>query len=95
MSDGDWTKDHGLVYNPKTRRWVEKLPTHCPTGHQLLPGQMLVGTIKCRLCGDHRTVRCGHPDHVGEADRTILIPPPMPECREAPRMMGPDGGMSG
>ena len=32
-------------------------PQHCPRGHRLLPGRMLVGSIACS-CGRHLTWRC-------------------------------------
>lgn len=38
--------------------WQEPAPTHCPAGHPLLPGKVLVGWLPCGTHHGHRTHQC-------------------------------------
>jgi hypothetical protein len=47
----------GELVQSTTGQWMIRPPTHCPAGHLLRPGRMLVGSIACS-CGRHLTWRC-------------------------------------
>jgi hypothetical protein len=47
----------GELVQSTTGQWMVRPPLHCPRGHPLRPGRMLVGSIACS-CGRHLTSRC-------------------------------------
>lgn len=84
--------DHGLIYNPKTRKWDEPPAPVCPLGHP--PTHIQLGWKSCK-CGGHRTIRCerNDPRH-DEVNRYRLRPEPGPVCSEETRLMAPDGELT-
>jgi hypothetical protein len=47
----------GELVRSTTGAWMVRPPQHCPRGHPLRPGRVLVGSIACP-CGRHLTWRC-------------------------------------
>jgi hypothetical protein len=47
----------GELVRSTSGQWMVRPPQHCPCGHRLRPGHMLVGSIACS-CGQHLTWRC-------------------------------------
>lgn len=62
--------------------WVESAPTHCPHGHRLRGGQVLVGHRACKAVGRHRTHTCLVCIEEGRADAeaTVYTPPVTAGC---------------
>ena len=54
-------------------RWMIRPPHHCPRGHRLSPGRVLVGHRVCS-CGGHTTWTC-------DCGGVVYAPPLAPECR--------------
>jgi hypothetical protein len=54
-------------------RWMIRPPQHCPRGHRLSPGRVLVGHRVCS-CGGHTTWTC-------DCGAMVYAPPLAPECR--------------
>ena len=54
-------------------RWMIRPPQHCPRGHRLSPGRVLVGHRVCS-CGGHTTWTC-------DCGAVVYAPPLDPECR--------------
>jgi hypothetical protein len=54
-------------------RWMIRPPQHCPRGHRLSPGRVLVGHRVCS-CGGHTTWTC-------DCGAVVYAPPVAPECR--------------
>lgn len=38
--------------------WMRLAPTHCPAGHEFVPGRMIVGHRPCGVHGGHQTWAC-------------------------------------
>lgn len=38
--------------------WMRLAPTHCPAGHEFVPGRMIVGYRPCTAHSGHRTWAC-------------------------------------
>lgn len=38
--------------------WMQLAPTHCPAGHRLIPGRMIVSYRPCATHSGHRTWTC-------------------------------------
>jgi hypothetical protein len=58
-------------------RWAEPAPRHCPRGHRLGAGQVLVGSQVCGAeHGHHRTHACR------ECGATVYTPPMTVECTD-------------
>jgi hypothetical protein len=47
----------GELVQPTSGQWTARPPLHCPSGHLLRPGRMLVGSI-ASSCGRHLTWAC-------------------------------------
>ncbi len=59
-------------------RWIELAPTHCPIGHNLVGGNVLVGSHVCSCdIHHHRTHRCR------ECEAITYTPPLTEHCRDA------------
>jgi hypothetical protein len=51
--------DHHRLTRTPDGRWRESAPKHCPNGHRLVGGAVLVGSTVCRCSvHHHRTHRC-------------------------------------
>lgn len=48
----------GDLVRSDTAAWVTLAPTHCPNGHRLGGGQVLVGHLACLTHGGHTTWTC-------------------------------------
>ncbi len=50
----------GDLIQDRRGRWITLAPTHCPAGHRLGPGQVLVGHVACmgHGGGGHTTWHC-------------------------------------
>jgi hypothetical protein len=55
-------------------RWMTRPPTHCPRGHRLQPGRVLVGHKVCSCRGGHTSWTC-------ECGAAIFAPPLSADCR--------------
>lgn len=54
--------------------WIVRPPTHCPAGHQLAPGRVVVGHQPCSCRGGHTTWTCW-------CGNSIYGPPVSEVCR--------------
>lgn len=61
--------------NLRRKGWQEIPPKHCPNGHELLAGAVLVGTQHCQCGRTHRTHTCR------TCGDTLLTPPTGSACR--------------
>jgi hypothetical protein len=57
-------------------QWMVRPPQHCPSGHKLAPGRVLVGHVPCG-CGR----RGGHMTWSCECGATVYAPPLSVACR--------------
>jgi hypothetical protein len=57
-------------------QWMVRPPQHCPSGHKLAPGRVLVGHVPC---GCRR--RSGHMTWACECGATVHAPPLADACR--------------
>ncbi|MDT7719826.1 MAG: hypothetical protein QOE94_837 [Mycobacterium sp.] len=57
-------------------RWMVRPPTHCPRGHRLQPGRVLVGHAPCG-CGR----RGGHMTWACDCGVVVYAPPLSASCR--------------
>lgn len=59
-------------------RWAEPAPTHCPAGHELRGGRVLVGSQVCSCeIHHHRTHACR------ECGRVVYTPPMTGDCTDS------------
>jgi hypothetical protein len=62
--------------------WAERRPGHCPAGHQLRAGKILVGWVSCRCslpAMGHRTYLCQHLVDGRECGLLVHSPPHNPQ----------------
>ncbi|MEV4155386.1 hypothetical protein AB0J48_20385 [Nocardia salmonicida] len=65
----------GRLYWIRGDRWAEPSPMHCPAGHRLGPGRVLVGKVACAAVGgSHRTHACR------TCNAVVMWPPATDHC---------------
>lgn len=74
LGDGE-PVEPGRLYQVRDGGWAEPSPTHCPAGHRLGPGRVLVGKIACTAVGgNHRTHYCR------QCGAVVMWPPSTERC---------------
>jgi len=68
----------GKLVRSTSGQWMVRPPTHCPSGHRILPGRTLVGHQACAFPGGDTTwtCTCGATFHKGKLlERPVDITP--------------------